>query len=52
MPSERALTRAAQCWCDPRVAERDMDTKLATVVAEAIVAEAARVLGVEVEDGE
>ncbi len=34
MPSKKALYTAAQCWCDPRVGDRGMDSELATVFAE------------------
>jgi len=34
MPSEQAIHIAAQCWCDPRVGDREMDSELATVFAE------------------
>ena len=32
-----ALEIAAQCWCDPRVSDREMDSELATVFAEKLV---------------
>lgn len=35
-PSEFALQKAAQCWCDPRVSNRIMDEDMATVFAELI----------------
>lgn len=36
--SERitARERAAQCWCDPSVSDREMDTALCEVIAKAI----------------
>ena len=34
MPSTHALEQAAQCWCDPRVADRPFDPALAEVFAE------------------
>jgi hypothetical protein len=34
MASDLALQAAAQCWCDPRTSNREMDVALATVFAE------------------
>jgi hypothetical protein len=34
MASKKALYTAAQCWCDPRVGDREMDSDLAEVFAE------------------
>lgn len=36
MPSQTAIEKAAQCWCDPRTADRTMDVELATVFAETL----------------
>ena len=37
MTSKEAIEIAAQCWCDPRVGDREMDTELAIVFAEKLV---------------
>ena len=36
MLSSKAIAVAAQCWCDPRVSDREMDVELAKVFAEQI----------------
>ena len=36
MPTQKAIYVAAQCWCDPRVSDRTMDSELAMVFAEVI----------------
>lgn len=36
MPTKKALYVAAQCWCDPRVSDRTMDSDMAVVFAEVI----------------
>lgn len=37
-PTKGDLERAAQCWCDPRVSNRDMAAELAKVFAEKLAA--------------
>jgi len=34
---EIAMGLAAQCWCDPRTSNREMDSELATVFAELLI---------------
>ena len=41
MATTRSLEIAAQCWCDPRTSDREMDAALAEVFAEKLDAEAA-----------
>lgn len=36
--SKRAVEVAAQCWCDPKVSNREMDVELAKVFSIALVA--------------
>ena len=36
MPSRKATEIVAQCWCDPRVADLEIDVKLGAVFAEKI----------------
>lgn len=45
MPSENALHKAAQAWCDPRTSSKTMDPDLAVVFAEILDAEREAVIG-------